>query len=388
MTYESDSLGDLGRSRRSTTYRQRDGKQKKKSTGKAAWKQANDIITPLPPAADAAIDKLPIPMIQRSALKKYPLSFLTVLADAGQDKVIEFIKRTQKASGKKSYSHKFGTTSINVYPKKSDHPSLLSAKMITLAHLYPIQAGTVAGQMGMEIGGGLMAAASAAGGSLVSTEIARARSSGRAVSRASAKAGKDAAAASRRASAAAKKASRDASTASKKTSTAAKKAAKKAADDVKKAAAKATTYIPKATVPKMPSLWGYEDDGLGAVPIVAAAAAPAAAAPAAAGGAAATSTTGATFASIVTAVVALAPIVVPALLEMAKGVMPGKPTVAEKNASTNASKPGGMADMANDQIPDEVKNQSGKEGGSSMMLPLVILGGAGIVAAVMLTKKK
>ena len=298
---------------------------------------ANNMITPLPGPVVAAINQLPITSAQKSQLKKSPVSFFIVFADASQDKVIEFIKRTQ-AMSKKSRNYRISNRTVVVNPKKSDAPAYLAAQFLTVANQNPIEAARVAFEMSVEIGGAVLS------------------STGAAISQGTQDIAKG-------------------------VSTAAQNAAnepRKAAD----AARKAAEDIAKGVTTGIQNMWPFgEYSALGVVDggVVTGPAA------AAAGGGAAAAVTMGEITALVTAAVGLAGLIVPALMSIVQGTPINSPTATDKQLAVNSSLPGGAMDKTKDSLPDEIR-KSLYSGGKILGIPknIALYGGLATGAGVFL----
>jgi len=296
---------------------------------------ANNMITPLPGPVVAAINQLPITSAQKSQLKKSPVSFFIVFADASQDKVIEFIKRTQ-AMSKKSRNYRISNRTVVVNPKKSDAPAYLAAQFLTVANQNPIEAARVAFEMSVEIGGAVLSSTGAAI-SQGTQDIAKG------VSRAAQNAANE---------------------------------ARKSAD----AARKAAEDIAKGVTTGIQNMWPFGDyTALGDGGVVTGPAA------AAAGGGAAAAVTMGEITALVTAAVALAGLIVPALMSIVQGTPIVQPTAADKQKAVSASLPGGAMDKTKDSLPDEIR-KSLYSGGKILGIPknIALYGGLATGAGVFL----
>ena len=353
------------------------GKKKKKPSGspktpKQVVEFANSLATPLPAPIRSAIKRLPLTSKQKSALQNHPVSFFIVFADASQDKVIEFINRTQQMSGK-STLYDMGGRKVRVAPKKSDPPALLAAMFLTVANQNPAAAAQVSGAMMMETGG-----------SVASAGFAAAKTAAKEAYKGAVKTGEQVA---------------------KGTSTVAKSAGKTAKKATKKA--KKTAKKTKKFVESLNPFAGYQSLGgnyigdytaLGALGMIQhiqvgiAAAAIGASAYAA-------QITMAEMVKLAAVSVVLAPILVPPLVDLGGGQDPKAAPASSVSAATMAARPGGEMDQVNNSLPADVQNmqmQSVAAQDSIFGLPrnVVIYGGGAVgiglaaVFALKLFKKK
>lgn len=295
---------------------------------KAAFAQGNAFVrSVMPPSVKAAINASPLSAGQKRKLKNEPLTFFYVLADFGEDKVIEFIRRTRNAipTSKRPVRYKIGGRTVMPSPRKGDTLGITTI-FLTVANAHPIEAVVVAAQMVLELGQSALKMTNAA---LKSTVNSLAKSSS------------VVAAQSQAVTESAVKATSDALTNAAKTGQSIAKSAEQIAQDAAKAGQKATEQAMKTV-----SSW-FGMGALGGEPVTAGAGA-ATGATAAAAGVNWTALLGAA----IEGAIALAPIIVPVLLDMAKGAMPQNPTAAQVQEANAA---GLKAQQAMKAMPPEMQ---------------------------------
>lgn len=326
----------------------------------------NQILTPLPPPIVGLINGSPLSSKQKAALKQSPLTFFYAMAVLGEDLLIEFIQRVQKKPGAKA-TYNIGGTQVQISVTKYGKarvleggkmsPARLAAEFLTVAHMNPLAATQVLGQMALELGVDTLVmmreSAFETGKALAQTAIQ-----------------------------ASKVASKIASQAAVQTQTAieqANKAATQAGKAAQDAAKQAGTAVQNVT--KTVSSWF----GLGEVATAGGAAAAANVAPAAK---AAGDITPAMILGFAGTCVAAAPAIVPLLMQIAGGVVPAPPSPSQKMIQDSQMSVGvEQAEQINhvvEQTP-ELQTLVADARGDILGLPrAAVYGGLGLGAAALL----
>lgn len=260
------------------------------ATAKRVLAQANrNIARAIPRPVISMIDASPLSRAQKSWLKREPLSFLIIIGDWAHDLCIEFVKRTQ-ARSRKGEIYNMGGRRVVVRPRKSDNPSRLMAQVLTVSFHNPVEAAIVLAQLHIEVASGAFtmvgAGAQQAGKDLVSSVAKTAQDTSRAV--------------------------------------------QSAVDAGVKSGQQAFN-----TVTSWFSGFGLVDGGVVTVPAATGVAAASGGAAAATG----TVTAESLLFSAISALIALAPVVVPALIDMAAEKTPASPTPAQVGAASAAIGP-------------------------------------------------
>jgi hypothetical protein len=116
-------------------------------------KQANKLASDtMPPGVKAAIDASPLTLMQRSRLKREPLTVFVVMAEFSQRLLIDFIRdveglprlaKKQIVSGK---TYNMGGRLVKITARKTDDPISLAIQFLTVCNKNPIKAVQVASQ--------------------------------------------------------------------------------------------------------------------------------------------------------------------------------------------------------------------------------------------------
>jgi hypothetical protein len=116
-------------------------------------KQANKLASDtMPPGVKAAIDASPLTLIQKSRLKREPLTVFVVMAEFSQRLLIDFIRdveglprlaKKQIVSGK---TYNVGGRLVKITARKTDDPISLAIQFLTVCNKNPIKAVQVASQ--------------------------------------------------------------------------------------------------------------------------------------------------------------------------------------------------------------------------------------------------